>query len=82
MRILITGGLGHIGSFVIENLVKNKNIKKIFLVDNISNQKFNVLFKLKNKKIKFIYGDLKTINFIKKIPICPRPPVISILIYR
>ena len=68
MKILITGGLGHIGSYVIENLLKNNNIKKIFLVDNISNQRFNVLFKLNNKKIKFIYGDLKIVNFIKKIP--------------
>ena len=68
MKLLITGGLGHIGSYVIENLSKNKNIKKIFLVDNISNQRFNVLFKLNNKKVKFIYGDLKIVNFIKKIP--------------
>ena len=68
MKILITGGLGHIGSYVIENLLKNNNIKKIFLVDNISNQRFNVLFKLNNKKVKFIYGDLKIVNFIKKIP--------------
>jgi len=30
MKILITGGLGHIGSYLIENIGKIKFVKKIY----------------------------------------------------
>ena len=43
MRVLITGCLGHIGSYLIENIYKIKKIKKIYLLDNISNNKFFIL---------------------------------------
>ena len=65
MKLLITGGLGHIGSFIIKDLVNIKKIKKIYLVDNLSNERFNVLFNLKNKKINFIFGDLMNLSVIK-----------------
>ena len=68
MKLLITGGLGHIGSFIIKDLVNIKKIKKIYLVDNLSNERFNVLFNLKNKKINFIFGDLMNLSVIKKLP--------------
>ena len=68
MKLLITGALGHIGSFIIKNIYKNKKIKKIYLVDNFSNQKFNTLFRIKNKKYKFIYGDLTQKNLCLKLP--------------
>ena len=55
MNILITGGLGHIGSFVIKGLLKNKKIKKIFVIDNISNNRYDVLFSLNKKKSKFFF---------------------------
>ena len=60
MKILITGCLGHIGSFLVENMHKIKKINKIYLLDNISNNKFFTLANLKNtnqKKI-FIYDNL------------------------
>ena len=56
MKILISGALGHIGSFIINDLIKIKKVKKIYLVDNLSNQRFNVLFKIKKKKINFLLG--------------------------
>ena len=68
MKILITGTLGHIGSYIIENIHKNKKIKKVYLVDNFSNQKFNILFKIRNIKYKFIYGDLTQKKFCLKLP--------------
>ena len=68
MKILITGGLGHIGSFIIKDLAKIKKIKKIFLIDNISNKRFNVLVSLNNNKINFIYGDTANKNLYKKLP--------------
>tara|TARA_Y200000002_G_C22625727_1_gene640164 strand:+ start:148 stop:1062 length:915 start_codon:yes stop_codon:yes gene_type:complete len=68
MKLLITGGLGHIGSYVLKRIVSLKIIDKIYVVDNISNQRYNVLFKLSNKKIEFIYGDLSKEETIKIIP--------------
>ena len=68
MKILITGALGHIGSYVIKNIHKIKKLKKIYLVDNISNQRFNVLFGVNDKRINFIYGDLTNNLFCKKLP--------------
>ena len=32
MKILLTGGLGHIGKFFIENILKKKNIDLIVLI--------------------------------------------------
>ena len=68
MILLITGGLGHIGSYVIPKLINEKNINKIYLLDNLSNQRFNVLFELKDKKISFIYGDLSNKKILKNLP--------------
>ena len=68
MKILITGGLGHIGSFIVKNFIKYKKIKKILVVDNISNQRFSVLLSMQSPKIKFFYGDTTDTNLYKKIP--------------
>ena len=55
MNILISGALGHIGSKIIHNLSKIKKLKKVYLIDNASSNNINVLFNLKNKKIKIIF---------------------------
>lgn len=68
MNLLITGALGHIGTYIFNELSKIKKIKKIYLIDNISNQRFAVIFKIKNKKIKFLYGDLTNPKICNKIP--------------
>ncbi len=68
MKILITGGLGHIGSFIIKNFIKYKIIDKIFIVDNISNQRFPVLLSMNSPKIKFFYGNTVDKKLYKKIP--------------
>jgi len=71
MNILITGSLGHIGSFFIKKITQNRKIKKIYIIDNNKSEKINVLFNLKSKnKIFFRLGDLtikKTLNNIKNI---------------
>ena len=36
MKILITGGLGFIGSNLVNYLIKKKRIKKIIIIDNQS----------------------------------------------
>ena len=68
MKILVTGGLGHIGSFIIKNFIKYKKIKKIFIIDNISNQRLPVLLSMNNPKIRFFYGDTADKKLYKKIP--------------
>ena len=68
MNVLITGGLGHIGSYVLKRIINLKIIRKVYVVDNINNQRYDILFKLNNKKIKFIYGDLSKKEIIKTIP--------------
>ena len=69
MNIIITGCLGHIGSYLVENLNKLKKVKKVYLIDNNSNNKFTTLFNLKNKnkKIYFIYEDLTSPKKLFKI---------------
>ena len=69
MNILITGVLGHIGSSLLENIYKIKNLKKVYLIDSARSNNLNVLFNLKKSKIKFIFieGDLLDDNVLKKI---------------
>ena len=69
MNLLITGALGHIGSKLIYSLDKIKNLKKVYLIDNARSNNLNVLFNLKNNKIKikFIYGDLLKKKTFEKI---------------
>ena len=67
MTILITGGLGHIGSYVLENINKIKFIKKIYIIDNLSTNRYCSLFNLPktNKKIYFYQNDLSLKNALK-----------------
>jgi UDP-glucose 4-epimerase len=59
MKLIITGALGHIGSYVFRYLLKKKFIKKIYLIDNLQSQRYCSLFNIpKNSKIKFINIDL------------------------
>ena len=68
MKILITGGLGHIGSYILQNINKIKIIKQIYIIDNLSTQRYSSLFdiKKKNKKIYFIEKELSVNNALKK----------------
>ena len=67
MKILITGGLGHIGSYIIQHINKIKVLKKIYIIDNFSTQRYCSLFNLSrsNKKIFFIQKDLSQNNSLK-----------------
>ena len=42
MKILITGGLGHIGSYLLENINKIKFIKEIYIIDNFSTNALDI----------------------------------------
>ncbi len=71
MNLLITGGCGHIGSYLIENLSKVKKIKKTFVIDNLESTQINSIFSTKKKNnVKFFLKDLSkknSLNNFKKI---------------
>lgn len=61
-KILITGGAGFIGSYLINKL---KNKKNIIVVDKVKNKK--TFLKFKKLNIKYVIGNLLDKNFSKKI---------------
>ena len=66
--ILLTGGLGFVGSHTAISLI-NKN-REVIIFDNLDNSKFEVvnsLEKITKKKIKFIEGDIRDTEKIIKI---------------
>ena len=67
MKILITGALGHIGSYLLENIDKIKFIKKIYVIDNFSTNRYCSLFNLAktDKRIYFYQKDLAVSNALK-----------------
>jgi UDP-glucose 4-epimerase len=59
MNILITGGLGHIGSKLIREYANKEVVSEIRVLDNFLTQRYCSLFDLpKNKKYVFIEGDI------------------------
>tara|TARA_B110000037_G_C17127422_1_gene508877 strand:+ start:1840 stop:2832 length:993 start_codon:yes stop_codon:yes gene_type:complete len=64
MKILVTGGAGFIGSHLVEELLKQKKIKKVVLIDFFEDgSRKNITHLIKNKKLKIVKKD---INHIKK----------------
>jgi UDP-glucose 4-epimerase len=64
LKILVTGGTGFIGKYLVESLLKNENIVTIF--DNFSNSdKKNVSF-FTDRKIRFFEGDITNFEDINK----------------
>jgi nucleoside-diphosphate-sugar epimerase len=66
MNLLITGGMGHIGSKLINKLSSLDKIKKIIIIDNFSSERYISFINLKNrKKIIFFDEDLAHFNLNK-----------------
>lgn len=66
MNVLITGGLGHIGSKLFDYLLKyNSKINKVIIVDNLSTNRYCSLFKINNEKFVFYDIDILDKNFEK-----------------
>lgn len=68
MKILVTGGLGYIGSHTVVELYENNY--EVVIIDNLSNSKMEVLDKLEQitgKKIKFYLGDVCDKELLQKI---------------
>lgn len=69
MNILITGVLGHIGSYLLRDFLINKDIKEIYLIDSAKDNNLNTLFNLpKNtKRIFFFLHDLTDDSVFRKL---------------
>ena len=68
MSILVTGGLGYIGSHTVVELLNNN--EKVIVIDNLSNSKIEVIdsiYKITNKKIKFYNYDLLNLSDLEKV---------------
>ena len=59
MRVLITGGIGYIGSELIRRLAFNDTVEAITILDNCSSQRYASLFQLpSDKPYRFIEGNI------------------------
>ena len=66
MRLIITGGLGHIGTGLLNKINSIKSLKEIVIIDSLISNKLHSLFKLKSKvPIKFIDNDVINLNLNK-----------------
>jgi UDP-glucose 4-epimerase len=72
--ILLTGGLGYIGSHIIVELLENDKDYNIVIIDNLANTSLNKLDKIeslidyrKNENISFYQIDLLDINKVDKV---------------
>lgn len=59
MKIIITGALGHIGSYLIRRLPDFFNQPEIIMIDNLSTQRYSSLFNLPNHaRYRFVEADI------------------------
>lgn len=63
MKIVVTGAIGHIGSYIIRNLPIEFPDAEIIMIDNMLTQRFSSLFNLPNiARYNFIEADVTKIN--------------------
>ena len=65
MNLLVTGGMGHIGSKLINKLSSLNEIKQIIVIDDFSSERYISFINLKNRK-KITFYDEDLINFNPK----------------
>jgi len=63
MRLLITGGLGHIGSYFLRNLSNHLQVSEIVVVDSLQTQRFSSLFDLpQSPNVRFYEKDMRDLD--------------------
>lgn len=63
MKIIITGGLGHLGSSLLRKLPNLLNITEVVIIDSLRTQRYSSLFALPTKtKYTFIQKDIRTLE--------------------
>lgn len=66
-KVVVTGGSGFIGSWVVEYLIKEK-AKAVVILDDFSRGSFaNIQKALKNKSVKLVKGDIKDPKVVEKV---------------
>lgn len=67
MNVLVTGGAGFIGRWVVKKLLEDGN--KVWVLDNLSNGSKSNLDEFKNNVnlADFIYGDIKDVSLLKTL---------------
>lgn len=65
-KVVVTGGAGLIGSWVVELLLK-ENVAKVIVIDNFTRGKReNLSESIKSKKIKVIRGDIRNLELLNR----------------
>ncbi len=70
LKIVVSGGAGLIGSWVIDYLLSDSDlkVKEIVVLDNFfRGTKANLREALKSKKVKIVKGDIRDVNLVNKI---------------
>ena len=68
MKVLVTGGLGYIGSHTVVELLESNN--EVIIIDNLSNSSKDVINRIKKstkKDITFYEGDVCALDLLEKI---------------
>lgn len=65
-RFLITGGTGSFGSATIQKLLDQK-VREIIIFSRDEKKQFDMMNKLKNKKLEFVIGDVRDLKSIENI---------------
>ena len=47
MKLIVTGGLGHIGTGLLDHLSQVKSLKKIIIIDNLTSNKLILYLNLR-----------------------------------
>lgn len=70
MKLLLTGGLGHIGSYFLQKIYKIKKIKELYVIDNFLTNRYSSLFNLQNRGVKifFLEKDLSKKDSLNNFP--------------
>lgn len=69
MRVLITGGAGYVGTELCIKLNKNPEVKEITVLDNLSQNNYNLFLhsQIKPGKVKFVKGELLDSRTLDKV---------------
>ncbi len=66
-RILVTGGAGFVGSFIVDQLLK-EDVKEIIILDNfIRGSRDNIKDALQHINVRLVEGDIRDIDLLKKL---------------
>jgi len=65
MKVLITGGAGYLGSVIVQKLLENGY--EVVVLDKLIFNQLSLLSHTSNPNFKFVYGDVRDIDLLKKL---------------